>query len=106
MSLTPGQTHYVHIYQTSLHTHTHTRIYVCTCTQAHCTHTLYSPLREEEEEGEGEEEESWQFDPLDPGGQTHVPELQVPPLRIQDEEHPKGTQGRKTVQSHEITTQA
>ena len=39
-----------------------------------------------EEEGEGEEK-SWQFDPLDPGGQMHVPDLQIPPLRVQDEEH-------------------
>ena len=47
-------------------------------------HILNSPPVEEEAE---DEEESWQFDPLDPGGQTHAPELQVPPLCIQDEEH-------------------
>ena len=76
--LTPGQTHYVCI---KLVAHTHAHMHIHTCTHAHCTHTLYLPLRGEEEE------ESWQFDPLDPGGQTHIPELQVPPLLIQDKEH-------------------
>ena len=64
------------------HTHTHTRMDAL-------MHRLNSPPVDEEGEEEEveEEEESWQFDPLDPGGQTHVPELQVPPLRVQDEEH-------------------
>ena len=101
--------HSVHVKLACTHTHKHTCRHTClqactmharnTCMQQMHTHSLYSLWEEVEEE-------NWQYDPLDPEGQTHLPEVQVPPLLAQDKEHPaymthKGTK-LSTTTLHEV----